>query len=43
MKTESSRISIVYAPNMSVGVNLLFKLVREFHKFIVSVKLPSFS
>lgn len=29
MKTESSRIPIVYAPNMSVGMNLLFKLVAQ--------------
>jgi len=29
IKTASSRIPIVYAPNMSVGVNLLFRLVSQ--------------
>lgn len=29
MKKASNKIPIVYAPNMSVGVNLLFKLVSE--------------
>jgi 4-hydroxy-tetrahydrodipicolinate reductase len=29
MKKASARIPIVYAPNMSVGVNLLFRLVAE--------------
>ncbi|NPA12402.1 MAG: 4-hydroxy-tetrahydrodipicolinate reductase [Aquificae bacterium] len=29
LKEYSKRIPIVFAPNMSIGVNLLFKLVRE--------------
>ena len=34
IKAASSRIAIVYSPNMSIGVNLLFRLSREAGKVL---------
>lgn len=39
IKTAASEISIVFAPNMSIGVNILFRIVKEAAKKLTSYNI----